>query len=103
MFRHPVPIQNIDEVKEPLALKEGVDTLEVAVSLNVRIGDRTCAGHCYAPAIIQVGERLPNPEKVSLEDRFVLQRLDRNPLLCPDLLEPVRTFGLWLLRPVEVG
>jgi hypothetical protein len=103
MFRHPVSVENIDEVKEPLALEEGVDTLEVAVSLNVRKGDGTCAGHGYASAIIQVSERLPNPEKVSMEDRFVLQRLNRNALLCPDLFEPVRTFGLRFLRPVEVG
>jgi hypothetical protein len=98
-----MPIQNIDEVEEPLTLKEGVDTLEVAVSLNVRKGDRTCAGHCYASAIIQFGEGLPNPEEVSLENRFVLQRLDGNSLLHPDLFEPVLIFGLRSLRPVEVG
>jgi hypothetical protein len=98
-----MPIQNIDEVKETLTLKKGVDTLEVTVSLNVREGDRTCAGHCYAPAIIQFCEGLPNPEKVSLENGFVLQRLDVNPLLRPDLSEPVLIFGLWSLRPVEVA
>jgi hypothetical protein len=97
-----MPIQNVDEVKEPLTLKEGVDTLEVAVSLNVRKGDRTCAGHSHAPAIIQFGEGLPNPEEMSLENRFVLQRLDGNPLLYPDLSEPILIFGLWSLRPVEV-
>jgi hypothetical protein len=98
-----MPIKNVDKVEEPLALKKGVDTLEVAISLNVRKGDRTCAGHSNASAIIQFGEGLPNPEKVSLENGFVLQRLDGNPLLCLDLLEPVLVLGLWPLRPVEVG
>jgi hypothetical protein len=96
-------VENVEEVEETLALKKGVDTLEVAVSLDVRKGDGTCSVHGYATTVVKLGERLPNPEKVSLENRFVLQRLDRNPLLCPDLFEPVRTLGLWFLRPVEVG
>jgi hypothetical protein len=98
-----MPIQNVDEVEEALPLEEGVDRLEVTVGLNVRVGDRTSAGHPNGAAIVQVGERTPNPEKVSLEDGFVLQRLDLDALLCPDLFEPVRVLGLRALRPVEVA
>jgi predicted RNA-binding protein with TRAM domain len=85
-------VEDVDEVEEPLALEEGIDTLEVAVSLNVRKGDGTCAVHGYTTAVVEFGERTPNPEKVSLEGWFVLQRLDGNPLLCPDLFEPVPVF-----------
>jgi hypothetical protein len=96
-------IQNIYEVKEFLALIKGIDTLEVTERFYVRKGDRTCTRHGYATSVIQVRERLPNPEKVSVEDGFVLQRLDLDTLLCPDLFEPVLILGLRSLRPIEIA
>lgn len=94
-------VENIDEVEEALTLEEGVDSSEVTKSLDVvkRDGDR--AGHGHAAPVVEVGERLPNPEKVSMEDGFVLQRLYRLAGFFRDLFEPVLTLGLWALRPVE--
>jgi hypothetical protein len=56
VFRHPMPIQNVEEVKEALTLEKGVNTLEVTICLNVRKRDGTCAVHGYATAVVQVGE-----------------------------------------------
>lgn len=96
-------IQDIKEATETFTLQDGVDAFQETIGVNVGIGDGESAAERHSSTEVEVGESLPHPVEVAVEDGFVLQRFHLNAFFGLDLTEPVLILGLRSLRPVEVG
>jgi hypothetical protein len=74
--------------------------------LDFGIWDGERDGRPHSPTadwtpVVEVRECLPNPEQVWAEDRFVLKRLDLDPLLFLNFTKPVGLLGGRPVRPFQ--
>lgn len=78
---HPRSIERVYEAEETIAFAGEDDSLEAAVRFDLVIGDGERAVEAGRTAVVEVRERLPDPEEVGAELGFLFQRLELGRLL----------------------